>query len=114
MKEFLMLIRENANYGTMTAQEMQADIEKHIQWVEDLVAKGHFKSGSPLESAGFHIKGEKRIVMDGPYIESKECISGFYFLLADSLTEATEIAKGCPALDMGASVEIREMIPTHE
>jgi len=52
--------------------------------------------------------------MDGPYIESKECISGFYFLLADSLTEATEIAKGCPALDMGASVEIREMIPTHE
>jgi hypothetical protein len=114
MKEFLMLIRENANYGNLTAQEMQEDIEKHIQWVENLVAQGHFKSGSPLESAGSHIKGEKRIVMDGPYIESKECISGFYFLLADSLAEATEIAKGCPALDMGASVEIREIMPTNE
>lgn len=28
MKEFLMLIRENADYGDMTAQQMQDDIEK--------------------------------------------------------------------------------------
>lgn len=114
MKEFLMLIRENVNYGSLSAQEMQEDIEKHIKWVEDLVAKGHFRNGNPLDSHGALIEGNARVVTDGPFVESKECVSGFYFLLASSLEEATELAKGCPSLDLGASVEIREVIQTDE
>lgn len=109
-----MLIRENVDYGNLTAQEMQEDIEKHIKWVEELVERGHFKNGNPLDSKGSCIKGDGRMVTDGPYIESKECVSGFYFLLARSLEEATELAKGCPSLNLGASVEIREIIQTDE
>jgi hypothetical protein len=112
MKEFLMLIRENAQYGNFTAQEMQEEIEEHIKWVEELVQKGQFKDGNPLDKNGTFIKGNAKIVTDGPYIESKECVSGFYFLLANSLEEATEIAKGCPSLNLGASVEIREIMQT--
>lgn len=108
MKEFLMLIRENAGYGEMTAQQMQDDIEKQIKWVVELMAKGNFKDGNPISPEGTHIKGN--IITDGPYVESKECINGYYFLLANSLEEATELAKGCPSLALGASVEIREII----
>jgi hypothetical protein len=112
MKEFLMLIREDlSSYGKMTPEEMQADIEKHIKWVESLVAKGHFKNGNPLMPIGKHIKGKNKLVTDGPYIETKEGVSGYYFLLADSLDQATEIAKGCPSLEQG-SLEIREVIQT--
>ncbi|MBK7009983.1 MAG: hypothetical protein IPN73_17605 [Saprospiraceae bacterium] len=112
MKEFLMLIRENADYGQMSVDDMQADIQKHMEWVEELIAKGHFKGGNPLEGAGATISGNERLVKDGPFIESKECISGYYFLLASSLEEAVEIAKGCPALEIGANLEVREVIPT--
>ncbi|RQO69525.1 hypothetical protein DBR43_15730 [Pedobacter sp. KBW06] len=108
MKEFLMLIRENADYGEMTAQQMQDDIEKQIKWVEELMAKGNFKDANPLSPEGAHAKGN--VITDGPYVESKECISGYYFLLANSLEEATELAKGCPSLAIGASVEVREVI----
>lgn len=112
MKEFLMLIREDiATYGKMTPQEMQADIEQHVKWVEQLVAKGHFKNGNPLMPIGKHIKSKDKLVTDGPYIETKEGVSGYYFLLADSLEEASEIAKGCPSLAHG-SLEIREVIQT--
>jgi len=114
MKEFLMLIRENAEYGTMTPQEMQEDIERHIQWVEQLVNKGHFRSSNPLMPEGAVIKGKDKIVTDGPFVESKECISGYYFLLAASLDAATEIAKGCPALILGGAVEIREIMPVDD
>jgi hypothetical protein len=114
MKAFLMLIRENRDYGTMTPEEMQEDIEKHIQWVEELVHKGHFKSGDPLSPEGAVIKGTDKIVTDGPFVESKECISGYYFLLAETLEAATSIAKGCPALDTGATLEIREIMETDE
>lgn len=111
MKEYLMLIRENLeNYGKMTPDEMQKDIEKHVQWVEELVKNRNFKGGNPLSPRGNHIKNS--LVTDGPYIELKEGISGFYFLLANSLEEATEIAKGCPSLEIGASVEIRDIIQT--
>jgi hypothetical protein len=112
MKEFLMLIRENADYGEMTAEQMQDDIEKQIKWVEELMAKGNFKDGNPLTPEGSHIKGN--VITDGPYVESKECISGYYFLLANSLEEATEMAKGCPSLALGGSVEIREVIQVEQ
>lgn len=114
MKEFLMLIRETTDYGKISPEEMQEDIEKHIQWVETLMEKGLFKSGNPLEARGITIKGANQVVTDGPYIEGKECVSGFYFLLANSLQEATTIAKGCPSLTLGASVELREVIQTEE
>lgn len=114
MKEFLLLIREDANYGELSVEEMQADIEKHMAWVEDLIAKGNFKDGNPLYAKGTHINGKNKIVTDGPYIESKECISGYYFLLANSLNEATEMAKGCPALELGATIELREVMVSDE
>ena len=113
MNEYLMLIRENLeSYGKMTPQEMQEDIANHIKWVEELVKNGNFKGGNPLMPMGKTIKSNHKLVTDGPYIESKEGISGFYFLLANSLEEATEIAKGCPSLQIGGNLEIREIIQT--
>ena len=115
MKEYLMLIRENLeNYGKMTQKEMEEDIAKHVKWVEGLVQNGNFKGGNPLMPLGKSVKGSHKIVTDGPYIESKEGVSGFYFLLANSLEEATEIAQGCPSLDIEGTVEVREIIQTQE
>lgn len=114
MKEFLLLIRENVNYGSLSLQEMQEEIEKHLTWVEKLIEEGSFKGGNPLDAKGVAIKGKDRVQTDGPFVESKECISGFYFLAADSLEEATEIGKGCPALDFGATIEIREVFQTED
>lgn len=110
MKEFLLLIRENADYGQLSVEEMQADIQEHIQWIESL--GGHFKAGNPLEATGLTLKNQ--VVTDGPYVETKECVSGYYFLVAGSLEEAGELAKGCPDLKRGAILEIREIINTDE
>ena len=107
MKEFLMLIRESADYDQISPEEMQALIEKHMAWVEELVSKGQFKGGNPLGNEGKVLK--KDGVTDGPFIESKECINGYYFLLAETLEEAVEIAKGCPDLPRGATLEVREV-----
>ena len=85
MKEYLMLIRENLEtYGKMTPQQMQEDIENHIKWVEELVKNGNFKGGNPLTPDGNHIKGKNKMITNGPYIEVKEGVSGYYFLLANS------------------------------
>jgi hypothetical protein len=43
---------------------------------------------------------------DGPYAEAKDLIGGYTVISADSLDEATEIARGCPFLVVGGTVEI--------
>lgn len=107
----MLLIREDLNsYSQFTPQQMQEDIERHVRWVEELVSKGQFKDGQPLAPEGMHIKPGSKLVTDGPYIEAKEGISGYFILLANSLQEAVTIAQGCPALDSGASVEVREIL----
>lgn len=111
MKEFLLLLRENLEaYGNMSPEEMQADIEKHVKWVEELSKNGHFKHGNPLSPAGGSLNGKSKLVTDGPYIESKEGVSGYYFLLANSLEDAMELAKNCPTLSLGGRVEVREVL----
>lgn len=113
MKEFLLLLRENIDaYAQMSPEEMQNDIEQHVKWVEELSKNGHFKHGNPLSPMGNHLKGTQKTLTDGPFIEGKEGVSGFYFLLANSLEEATELSKGCPTLGIGGTVEIREIINT--
>lgn len=112
MNEYLMLIRNNIEEEKeMSPEEMQKSIEAHTTWVGELIKKGHFKGGDPLMPHGKCIKGSGKLITDGPYVELKESISGYYFLLADSLEEATEISKGCPSLLMEeATLEIREII----
>ena len=112
MKEFLMLIRENPNYGELSVEEMQSCIEEHVKWVESLVERGNFKDGNPLHATGIVLKNDR--VTDGPYIETKECVSGYYFLLAESLEEAQQLAKECPDLKRGLTLELREIINTDE
>ena len=48
--------------------------------------------------------------MDGPFAESKEAIAGFFIIRADSLEEAVEVARGCPGLEFGQTVEVRAMV----
>jgi hypothetical protein len=38
-------------------------------------------------------------------------LSGYSILTADSLTAATELAKGCPVLDAGGDVDVYETHP---
>jgi hypothetical protein len=46
-------------------------------------------------------------VTDGPYAEGKEIIGGYFFLTVADIDEATAIAKHCPGLSVGLTVEIR-------
>jgi hypothetical protein len=51
------------------------------------------------------IAGER--VTDGPYAEGKEVVGGYFFLTVKDLDEATAIAKQCPGLALGLTVEVR-------
>lgn len=58
-----------------------------------IVAEGLNPAG---QGARIGVSGGKRAVLDGPFVESKELIGGFYLIEVKSREEAIEWALRCP------------------
>jgi hypothetical protein len=106
--EYLLLFRGRAWYNGLSAEELQTAMGKFKAWRDRLSEQGKVKAAQPLAREGRIVTGKPgRVVADGPFAESKEAVGGYFLLAVDSIEEATEIAKSCPGLEYGASIEIR-------
>lgn len=65
----------------------------------------------PSEGVVVDYSTEPPVVTDGPYGETKELIGGYWFILADSLEEASRIAADNPCMQLGLFYEIRPLDP---
>lgn len=107
MKNFILFIREDiAHINALSGEEMQADIQEYTQWVESLAKTDNYVEGDPLEPGGRYVKKD-RISTYGPFIESKEAITGYILLKARDIEHATELAKHCPVFKHGGQLELR-------
>jgi hypothetical protein len=80
------------------------------------------KAGVLLSEEGLHpafkgariqVSGGKRIVTDGPFIETKEVIAGFWIIQVKSKEEAIEWAMRAPLPERGV-IEIRQIFENHD
>jgi hypothetical protein len=110
MKDFMLLFRGASQQYEFSAEEMQNHMQKWFSWVDELKAKNIYVSGEPLIPEGKTVSGKKAVVTDGPFAESKEIVGGFFIIKADSIEQATEIAKDCPDLPLDGIVEVREVM----
>jgi len=110
MKKFLLLIREDLNrLAQMSEEEMQQDIAEMNSWVEELVKFDSFVAGEPLENESKTVG--KALATDGPFIDSKEGISGYMIIQAENLEQAAAIAAQCPHILQGKiSMEVRPIM----
>jgi|SRR5690242_4792130 len=111
MSEFVYLFRASATgrrEALGTPEQAQRSLQAWLAWIRDLEAHGHLKNpGQPLEPAGRVLRGSKKGVTDGPYVEAKEMVLGFIVVEARDLAQAVELARGCPMLQGDGSVEVR-------
>jgi len=105
-KDFLLLSRGQWD-PQKSNEEIQKAIDGFYSWYEQLVAEGTFKPGHRLAMDGQLVS--RLGVIDGPFTESKEVIGGYWFIVADSLREASAIAARNPCLACGLSYEIRPL-----
>jgi len=59
------------------------------------------------------VNAGKATLTDGPFMEAKEMVGGFFLLTCKTREEALEIAKQCPAAEW-CTVEVREVAPCYE
>lgn len=110
MKDFLLVFRNDyKNMRTGSPDEMQAMTKRWMDWIGGIAAQNKLTDrGNRLSLAGNVVRPDN-IVTDGPYTEIKELIGGYTIVKADTLEEATELAKGCPIMALGGNVEVREI-----
>ena len=110
MKRFLFLIREDIQKLEGTGEERDLGIQEMTKWVEELAESGNYISGEPLTSTVKFVSKDN-VVSDGPFIEAKEVISGYIFVLAENLNQAASIAQSCPEVVNGNIViEVRPIV----
>ena len=115
MKKFLLLLHEDIEQmNELSPKEMGELAKAHMAWANKLAEAGQLISGDGLNENGVLIKGKDCIIKDGPYLESKELIGGYYLIEAESLDAMVEIAKDCPCHLWGGTTEIRPIMEMDE
>ena len=111
MKNFMFLFRNGMEArSNATPEEMQSNMQLWFAWVEKLKNQGIYVAGEALMPVGKTVKGEKQVVTDGPFAESKELVGGFFVVKADDLDAAIALTKDYPDFNIGGSVEVREVV----
>jgi hypothetical protein len=114
--EYLLLFRGTHWDKDLSPEELQQVMGRFMAWFERLQQQGKLKGSNPLKHEGKIVSGKNgRTVADGPFAESKEAIGGYFLLQVADRDEAVAIARECPVLEYGSTVEVRpvaEKCPT--
>jgi hypothetical protein len=95
----------------MTPEQQKNHIQAAADYIQRLAQEGKIKSAQPLGTKGMIVQNINGTIKDGPFVESKEVIGGFFHIVAKDLNEAHEIAKINPFLkEPGVRIEIREIM----
>jgi len=65
----------------------------------------------PVETATtVRVQDGETLLTDGPFVDAKEHLGGYYLVEANDLDAALEIAARIPAARMGGAVEVRPVV----
>lgn len=107
MKYILLVYGQENAWTEKERAECMAD---STQLCHDLAARGQFLGASPLHSVTtatcIKLRGEDRLITDGPFAETTEQLGGYFLIEVANLDEAIAVASRIPAATKG-TIEIR-------
>jgi hypothetical protein len=117
--KFMIIVKasQDSEAGKMPSREL---LEAMGKYNEELVKAGIMLAGEGLHpsrnGARVRFAGDKRIVTDGPFTETKELVAGFWLWQVKSKEEAIAWVKRCPNPMPGteAEIEIRQVFEAED
>ena len=90
--------------------QVMTEYNAYTQMLKD---RGAFLGGEALQpnptATTVRVKDGETIITDGPFVEAKEAVGGFYLVEARDLDEALQLAAACPGAKFGA-IEVRPVM----
>jgi hypothetical protein len=107
MAQYAILIyaRDSAHAPEATPQ----DTESSDEHSDDLAASGSMLAAYALTPRDMATSIRGDTVTDGPFVDSKEVVAGFYVIEAPDLDAALAVARTNPVVREGGGVEVRRV-----
>jgi hypothetical protein len=106
MQYLLLLYGDEAAEAALSAEERMAIIDRHRTFSKRLGDEGRMVGGDALEPSTTAATVRRGKATDGPFIETKEQLGGYYVVECVDRDEAIELARGVPE-SPGLVVEVR-------
>jgi len=110
MRYLCLIYLDERQLAEMPEAQMGALNARHLEFNDGLLTNGHFIEAEALEPVGattcVRVRQGKTTVTDGPYMETKEQVAGFYLIEARDLNEAIQICARIPSAPLG-TIELR-------
>ena len=112
MKFMLLVHHDEQAFGALPDAAKRAMLDESIALTHRLHANRQYVSASPLQEAAsaaiVRVRDGRAFVTDGPFIETKEQVAGYFLIEAKDLEEAIAIAERVPGARIG-TVEVRPL-----
>ncbi|WP_067823374.1 YciI family protein [Actinomadura kijaniata] len=114
--QFLLIMYGNPRiWDALTEDERHEVMSGHGAFMETVTGTGEMIGtvalADPSQSAVVRVRGGVPAVTDGPYLESKEYLGGYYLVECDSRERALELAALIPDAGVeGLGVEVRPVV----
>ncbi len=113
MKYLCLAYEEEAQLNRLTRREWDELRTETLDYVATLRERGVLVDTHALQSAAtattVQVRNRQTSVTDGPYIETKEQIGGYFLIEADDLNRAIRIAADWPSARIG-TIEVRPIV----
>jgi hypothetical protein len=117
MRYLLAIIEPPNQRRERTEAEGHEAYERMLRYADELKQQGKLLATESLSSlanaARVEVRGGRPRIQDGPFVEAKEMIGGFFLVDCASMAEAIELAKRCPAAEW-CTVEVRAAGPCYD
>ena len=112
MKYLCMIFQDEEQVKAMSQSAYDEIMNEVFAYREELRQSGHYITSSPLqplsEAMTVQVRGGNVSVTDGPFLETREQIGGFYLIEARDLNEALRLVEKMPPARIG-TIEVRAL-----
>jgi hypothetical protein len=114
--KFLLIMNVNpAVLDALTEEERSEIGEAHGAFIDAIKKSGEMITtqalADPSQTAVVRVRGGQTVVTDGPFVEAKEYLGGFYLIDCESKERAIELAAMIPDTKIeGLGVEVRPVM----
>lgn len=117
MRYLLLIYGEEQVWAKMPPEDQAKEFQAYGDYTKWLTEKGWMRGADALQPSGVatqvRVRNGKLLTTDGPFVETKEQLGGYYAVECDNLDQAIEAASRIPAA-RGGVIEVRPIMEVPE
>jgi hypothetical protein len=106
MQYLALIYGDEARWADLSEEERERELGEYMAISQAEVTAGGHELDGVATATTVRVRGDETLVTDGPFVELKEALGGYYVFECDTIDEACTWAAKIPAARHGA-IEVR-------